>query len=38
MDYTNFLLALTILQDIPALGTAFLDFNLLTSDFQFRFF
>ena len=23
MDYTNFLLALTILHDIPALGTAF---------------
>ena len=38
MDYTNFLLALTILHDIPALGTAFLDLNLLTSDFQFFIF
>ena len=38
MDYTNFLLALTILHDIPVLGTAFLDLNLLTSDFQFFIF
>ena len=38
MDYTNFLLALTILHDIPALGIVFVDLNLLTFDQFWTFF